>query len=105
MCSSDLTVTDPELTNPSTPVNTVPPTIRSERVENEELLDSDNDDVGIPLNETPVNTSPTADFDDLMDFEVTGSNAVATLAETVQQVVIQDQAPVDQTSDQPDPQV
>ena len=67
---------------------------------------SDNDDDDIPLNETPVNLSPTLlDFETEMDFEVTGSNEVATLAETVQQVVIQDQAPVDQTSDQPDPQV
>ena len=97
-------VIEPELTNPPPPVI---PTIRSERVENEELLlASDNDDDDIPLNETPVNLSPTLlDFETEMDFEVTGSNEVATLAETVQQVVIQDQAPVDQTSDQPDPQV
>jgi len=97
-------VIEPELTNPPPPVI---PTIRSEQIENEELLlASDNDDDEIPLNETPVNLSPTLlDSETEMDFEVTGSNEVATLAETVQQVVIQDQAPVDQTSDQPDPQV
>jgi hypothetical protein len=100
-------VIEPELTNPPLPTNPVIPTIRSERVENEELLlASDNDDDDIPLNETPVNLSPTLlDFETEMDFEVTGSNEVATLAETVQQVVIQDQNPADQTSDQPDSQV